>query len=366
MHVAAYGLHRFEKGGTDVVPVLAGAVRDLLGRNGRVDRSQVGAVLVSTNDNSKYLGPLLSEAVGIRPAAAHTVESLCSSGGSALASGYAYVASGMAEAVIVAGAELRESPGAVLGRDMARGEFASPVHWGSLFTRAYRRASGASAEEIARVPAKNSRQAAANPAALGRRPCTVRDVLESRRITDDLRLLECSEPCTGGAAVMLASGAAAREISDAPVRISGVGQSTVSAGIAGAGDLHLLESARRAGAAALGMAKREPSEIGVAEVHDAFAACEPMALEALGLAGPGRGAEMVAELDSARNPMVNPRGGLLGAGHPLGATGIAQAAEVAAQLRGEAGPRQADSPQAGLVHNMSAAATSSTVLVLER
>ena len=97
-----------------------------------------------------------------------------------------------------------------------------------------------------------------------------------------------------------------------------------------------------------------------------FYGCEPMALEALSFAEQGKGCDMVKELYETENFKINPRGGLIGAGHPLGATGISQTIEIVQQLQNNAGKRQVDKPSIGLVHNMAAAATSSTVLVLEK
>ena len=108
------------------------------------------------------------------------------------------------------------------------------------------------------------------------------------------------------------------------------------------------------------------NEIDVAEVHDAFSVCEPMALESIGFANPGKGMEVIEESYETNNFKINPRGGLIGSGHPLGATGIAQTIEITQQLQLEANTRQVDNPKVGLVHNMSAAATSSTVLILEK
>jgi acetyl-CoA C-acetyltransferase len=105
--------------------------------------------------------------------------------------------------------------------------------------------------------------------------------------------------------------------------------------------------------------------IDVAEVHDAFSVCEPMVLESLGMAPPGRGATLSGELYGTGSRRVNPRGGILGAGHPLGATGLAQAAEVFAQLRGEAGRRQVENAHTGVTQGMSAAGTGSVVVVME-
>ena len=102
-----------------------------------------------------------------------------------------------------------------------------------------------------------------------------------------------------------------------------------------------------------------------AEIHDAFSICELMVLEDLGFVKKGKSGSFIRDLFMTNSKKINPRGGLIGAGHPLGATGIAQIAEISSQLQGRAEKRQADKPRIGLVQNMSAAATSSTVLVMQ-
>jgi len=113
------------------------------------------------------------------------------------------------------------------------------------------------------------------------------------------------------------------------------------------------------------MAKMNAEDVDVAEIHDAFTVCELMAIEDLGLVEKGQGAQFVKTLYETEDRKINPRGGLIGAGHPLGATGIAQVVETTQQLQGKAEKRQIENARIGLIHNMSAAATSSTVLLLE-
>ncbi|NDF29625.1 MAG: thiolase family protein, partial [Nitrososphaeria archaeon] len=113
------------------------------------------------------------------------------------------------------------------------------------------------------------------------------------------------------------------------------------------------------------MARIRPNNIDVAEIHDAFSVCELMILEDLGIVPKGKAAKLVPELYNTNNKKINPRGGLMGAGHPLGATGVAQIAEITSQLQGLSQKRQVENAKIGLVQNMSAAATSSTVLVLK-
>ncbi|MBT8243530.1 MAG: thiolase family protein, partial [Nitrosopumilus sp.] len=144
------------------------------------------------------------------------------------------------------------------------------------------------------------------------------------------------------------------------------GQRTTSAGFTKNISLSSMESTKISTKQALDMSRKKISDVSVAEVHDAFSVCEPMALESIGFSKEGNGTNLVKELHETNNFKINPRGGLIGCGHPLGATGIAQTIEITQQLQSNAGNRQIDDATVGLVHNMSAAATSSTVLVLEK
>ena len=118
-----------------------------------------------------------------------------------------------------------------------------------------------------------------------------------------------------------------------------------------------MESTTIAGQSALKMSNHNISEIDVAEVHDAFSVCEPMVLESLGICKPRRRNQHdLKNYMKTNNFMINPRGGLIGSGHPLGATGISQTIEIVQQLQKTAGSRQTNNPKTGLVHNMSAAA----------
>ncbi len=157
-----------------------------------------------------------------------------------------------------------------------------------------------------------------------------------------------------------------KKISDEPIWISGIGQKTTSAGFTKNESLFSMNSTKIASESALKMANQNIKQIDVAEIHDAFSVCEPMALEALGFSKPGEGINLIKKLHETNDFKINSRGGLIGCGHPLGATGISQTIEIVQQLQQTAKGRQVDEPKIGLVHNMSAAATSSTVLVLEK
>ena len=361
----SFGNTKFTQEDIPIEQKLLESTKNLFENTSNLDQNDVDAVLVSTNDNTKYLGAILSELSGIHPKISHTVESLCNSGTNTIVSGLSYIAAGLVDIVLVAGADRFDSPGQILEWDKARGEFKHPIFWASIFTKSYKRNFGASDEDLATVSAKNHKNAKNNPYAYTNKEFSVQDVLESRELTSDLRLYDCSRPCTGSSAILLASEKFAKKFTDSPVWITGIGQKTTSAGFTKNLDFTLMESTVESGKVAFSMAKKNPSEIDVMELHDAFSVCEPLALEDLGFAQKGKGYKVTKELYETENNFVNPRGGLIGSGHPLGATGIAQTNEIVSQLQGKSKNRQVNDAKIGLVHNMSAAATSSTVLVLE-
>lgn len=364
--IASYGITKFSKEDSKIESVLLKSTKKLFDSSPNLSRDDIDAVLVSTNNNSKYLSAILSEMSGIEPKIAHSIESLCNSGTNAIVSAYSYIASGLADVVLISGAERYDSPGQILEWDNSRGEFKHPIFWASIFTKAYKREFLVTDEDLALVPVKNHKHAQNNPNAISEKTYSLDDVINSKKLTDDLRLLDCSRPCTGGASILLASEDTCKKYTDDPIWITGIGQKTTSAGFTKNTTFSSMESTHLAALTAFQMSKHNVKDIDVAEVHDAFSVCEPMALESLGFTDKGNGMQMIRELYTTNNLKINPRGGLIGSGHPLGATGIAQTIEIAQQLQSCANKRQVDNANIGLVHNMSAAATSSTVLVLER
>ncbi|HVD36893.1 MAG TPA: thiolase family protein, partial [Nitrososphaeraceae archaeon] len=147
-----------------------------------------------------------------------------------------------------------------------------------------------------------------------------------------------------------------------PVWFTGIGTHTESASFAKISeDLSSIHSAKIAANMAYKMAKIEPKDIDLIELHDAFTIMEILAYEDLGLTKVGQGGKFVTE----NQVVINSRGGLLGTGHPIGATGVAQVAEISEQLSGSAGNRQVKEPcKIGLVHNLAAAGSSAVVVVM--
>lgn len=206
---------------------------------------------------------------------------------------------------------------------------------------------GATAADLAAVSVKSHAAGALNPIARYRRAVSLEEVLTSRMIADPLTLLQC---CAGGdGAGALVIGA---EPGDGPaVRVAA---SAVSAGreTSGPRDMAASELTRKVADQGYAEAGVGPQDLDVVELHDAFTIGELIYTEALGLCPPGGAPALLhsgATSIGGRCP-VNPSGGLLSRGHPVGATGVAQLAEVFWQLRGQAGPRQTAGRRVGLTH----------------
>jgi acetyl-CoA acyltransferase len=215
-------------------------------------------------------------------------------------------------------------------------------------TKSYFAASGATLRDLAEVAAKNNGNGALNPNAQFRSAVTVDEVLASREVSPPLRLLMCSSIGDGAAALVVTSADYAEKRGASGVTVEAVallsGQPQASDGPSAT-----THAARKAyDQAGLG-----PDDLDVVELHDAAATGELINYEDLALCPRGDGPKLLASGDTrigGRIP-VNPSGGLLARGHPVGATGCAQLVELADQLRGRCGARQVDGASVGLAHN---------------
>jgi acetyl-CoA C-acetyltransferase len=330
-------------------------------KTSKLYKNNIDAVVFSSCSADQYSSSILCEYLGIKPKISYRIDNLCNSGTNAVVSAFCYISSGLCDSVLVVGAEKANSPGNRLTWDITRGSFYYPVHWAALFAKAHMRRYGTTEEQMAMISVKNHINAEKNPKALFDKAVTLEDVMRSRCIVTPLKLLDCSVSCEGSSAVLLLAEDKAKKLTDTPVWIKGIGQQTNSASFSKMTDnLCGIESAKIAARAAYKMAKITPSQIDVVELHDAFTILEILAYEDLGFVAKGEGGKFVNQKEIA----INPRGGILGCGHPVGATGVAQTAEIAAQLSGKADKRQVDRCNIGLVHNLAAAGTSSTVMVL--
>jgi acetyl-CoA acetyltransferase len=215
--------------------------------------------------------------------------------------------------------------------------------------RAYMEKYGATAADLAGVSAKNSFHGSLNPRAQFMEVLTVEEVLAAPMIAEPLTRPMCSPIGDGAAAAVLVSERKARELGiNDPVRVAA---SVLRSGWDRAkGEETVAEVCAREAYEAAGVG---PEDLSVVELHDASAPAEITTYEKIGLCGEGQGAELIRDGSTklgGRLP-VNPSGGLLRKGHPVGATGIAQIVELTEQLQGRAGKRQVEAAKIALAHN---------------
>ena len=331
-----------------------------------LDGLVVGSVMPERTAFQSHISSMVAEALGIRPSTLSArTEHMCASGTVGIRYAYAFIAAGLADLVMVLGVEKLTQPvadEAVLNMgtgvdrewEAAFGLTAPPCF--AFAAQRHMTEYGTTEEQLAMVGVKNHTHAAKNPSAHFTKGATLDQVLGSRMIASPLRLFMCSPITDGAAAVVLASETRARALTDTPVWIRGTGQALDGFQLSSLHeDYAHWPALKRAAQAAYQMAAVGPHEIDLAEVHDCFSIAELIAYEELGFCHKGEAGPFVAEgrSDYGGDVVVNPRGGLIGCGHPLGATGVAQAAEVFVQLRGEAGARQVPAAALALTHNNS-------------
>jgi acetyl-CoA C-acetyltransferase len=343
----------------------------------RIDHITVGCMSSGLFVGQEHLASLLPDEIGLSGVSAARLESACASGGLALRAGFAEVAAGLADVVLVTGVEkMTDVDGAdatyALGTaaDQDWEGFHGVTFPGlyAMLARAHMQRYGTTIEQLAAVAVKNHANGLLNPNAQYHLKVGIDDVLGSTMVAEPLHLLDCSPITDGAAAVVLAPVELAKQLGADPiVRISGCGAATDSIALARRADLTSLEAVRLSGERAYAMANVTAKDIDVFEVHDCFTIAEIMTTEALGLFPPGGGGPAAADGVTARDGRhpVNPSGGLKSKGHPVGATGVAQIVEIATQLRGAAGERQIASARRGLAQNMGGSGGSSTVHILE-
>ena len=191
---------------------------------------------------------------------------------------------------------------------------------------------------MAAVAVKNHKNALKNKYAQFQKEISIQDVLKSPLISDPIKLLDASPITDGAAAVVLASEEKAKELCDTPVWIAGSGHATDSISLHDREDITTLKATVIAAKKAYEQAKIMSKEVQVAEVHDCFTIAELLALEDLGFIEKGMSGKFTADgqTEIGGKIPINTSGGLKAKGHPVGASGIAQAIEAVKQLRGEA------------------------------
>lgn len=330
------------------------------------------AIVVAAMNPEEFVGDgnfasNVASYMGFAEVPALRIETATSSGAAAFYAGFAQVAAGLARTVLVVGGEkMTHLPtprvSELIGRSIdpcERSYGATMPALAGMVTRALMARHGVGEREIAQVAVKNHAHGARNPYAHFQTPVTLDEVLQSRMVADPLRLLHCCPISDGAAALVLTAERAA-------VRVAGVGQGTDTLAVRHRQHLTSFRATQAAARAAFAMAGFGPERVDFAELHDAFAPFELIALEDIGLVPPGKAGRATLDGETAldgRLP-VNPSGGLKARGHPLAATGVAQLVECVWQLTGRAAGRQLDA-RVGLAHSIGGLATNNWVTLVE-
>ncbi|WP_327157191.1 lipid-transfer protein [Streptomyces tubercidicus] len=316
--------------------------------------------------------------LGLTGISVYNVNNNCATGSTALMMARQFVQSGLNDCVLALGFEKMKR--GALGGGADGGDFStSPVarHYGVMAAahgfemtpptaqifgnaaREHMERYGTTAEQLAAVGAKNHRHSAHNPNAQFQDVYTVDEILAAKTIHRPLTKLQCSPTSDGAAAAVIASERFVREhgLADRAVEIVAQAMTTDTEESFASGSCidvvgkPMSRAAARQVYAAGGLGIED---VDVIELHDCFSVNELLTYEALGMCADGESGKLVADGATTYGGrwVVNPSGGLISKGHPLGATGLAQAAELVWQLRGTAGERQVPDARVGLAHNI--------------
>ncbi|WP_042400683.1 lipid-transfer protein [Streptacidiphilus carbonis] len=339
----------------------------------QVEQAPVGYCLQQSTAGQRAVYEL-----GLTGIPVYNVNNNCATGSTALMMARQFVAGGGSDCVLALGFE-KMSRGA-LGAGAGAGDFAtSPVarHYGVMAAghgfaatpptaqifgnaaREHMERYGTTAEQLALVGVKNHRHSAANPRAQFRDVHTLEEVLASRTIHEPLTKLQCSPTSDGAAAAVVVSERFVEQhgLQDRAVEILGQAMATDTEASFASGSCIDVVGKPMSRAAALAVYQESGlgiEDVDVVELHDCFSVNELLTYEALGMCADGESGKLVAEGATTYGGrwVVNPSGGLISKGHPLGATGLAQCAELVWQLRGEAAERQVAGARVGLAHNI--------------
>jgi len=325
----------------------------------------------------EHTASLIADEAGLAHISSTRVESACASGGSALRQGYLSVASGMHDLVVVGGVEKMTDVSTDIATDVLA--TAADQEWESfygltfpgayaLLARRHMHEFGTTEEQMAHVAVKNHYNGARNPNAQYQKEITLETVMNSAKIAEPLKLFDCSPLTDGAAAVILASEKKAKEICKDPVWIAASGHASDTIALHDRRDMTTLDATVHARQQAYKQAGVGPEDIDFAEVHDCFTINEIIATEDLDFFKKGEGGPAVENGETRLDGKIaiNPSGGLKSKGHPVGATGVAQAVEATFQLTGRADKRQVKDAEIGLTHNIGGSGGSCVVHIYRR
>ena len=357
--VLGVGLHKFGRFPDKTIKDLGRvAILNAL-NNAGVEFKDIEAAFCGRVYSGMGAGLNVVNEVGMTGIPVVNVEQACSSSSVALRLAYFAIGAGIYDVALVVGFEklpkgmLRDvdEPGSY---EALTGILTPMAHY-SLEAKKHMAQYGTTAKQMAMVAVKAHRNGALNSYAQYQTLMTLEEVLNSRMVADPLTLYMCSPTTDGAAAAIVCSKEKAKQYTtNKAISIAGWGAGSPKYQRGKAYDLIHIELTERNVKEAYERAGIGPEDIDVVQLHDASAFGEIIRTEALGLCDEGMGGAWVEQGKTEINGEIpiNTDGGLLSRGHPIGATGVAQVAEIFWQLRGEAGPRQVpNNPKTGLCHN---------------
>ena len=317
--------------------------------------SDVQSVICGHAFGGMLTGQRIVKEMGISTVPVTNVDNACSGGATALHLAWKDIQSGRHEIVLVIGVDkLTQFGGGTLPLVLEDPEVQQGMVMPALYAmraRRYLHERGAKPSDLAEVSVKARRHGAKNPYAQFRKEVTVEEVLASRFICDPLTLLQCCPTGDGAAAVLVVSDAVRKRLGLPAVRVAA---SILHSGSMTTGFRDMLrpEITYHSAADAYEAAGIGAADVDIVELHDAFTIAELVYYEALGLCKPGESADYLkaGKTTYGGDVVVNPSGGLLSKGHPVGCSGVAQAVEMYWQLTDQAGARQVDKARIGLSH----------------
>jgi acetyl-CoA C-acetyltransferase len=328
-------------------------------------------------EHQGHTGATMADWAGLLRVPATRTEAACASSGVALRTAIQAVLSGLSDVVMVGGVEkmTHRSTAEVTEYLAMASDFPFEQWQGitfpglyALMATAHMHDYGTTEKDMAMVAVKNHYHGSMNPKAQIQKEITLEAALASRVVAWPLKLYDCSLITDGASCLILTKPELAKKYTDNPVQIIGSGQASDTIGLYERESFTSLAAAREAAKQAYDMAGIKPEDVDVAEVHDCFTIAELIAYEDLGFCNPGEGGRTIEKGETklgGRIP-VNTSGGLKSKGHPVGATGTAQAYEIYLQLTGQADRRQVKGANIGLTHNVGGSGATATVHIYRR
>jgi acetyl-CoA C-acetyltransferase len=323
-------------------------------------------------EHQGHTGSTIADWAGLTGIPATRTEAACASSGAALRSGIYAVLSGLADVVVVGGAEkMTHRTTSEVTEYLAMASDYPFEQWHgitfpglfALMATAHMHTYGTTEEQLALVAVKNHYHGSLNPKAHMQKEITLQMAMTSRYVAWPLKLYDCSLITDGASCIVITKPELADKYTDQPVHIVGSAQASDTIGLYERKSLTSLNATKIAAKTAYDMAQLKPKEIELAEVHDCFTFAELMAYEDLGFCKIGESGKLIesGQTRIGGKIPVNTSGGLKAKGHPVGATGTAQAYEMYLQLTGQAGKRQVKDAKVGLTHNIGGSGATSVV-----